>query len=151
LHSWGSLHETRPAFIKPFGRDVLTLTRRCPIGALPEALSRVRCGRMNTPPQGKTIAVMICEDHASLREGLRMLLEVEGDINVVGEAATGADAVARVLEQRPDVAVMDVSLVGMDGIEATRQLRAQLPSLPVLVLSASHELSTVKAAVDAGA
>jgi DNA-binding NarL/FixJ family response regulator len=106
---------------------------------------------MSTTQPEKRIAVVICEDHASLREGLRMLLEVEGDIHVIGEAATGSDAVVQVLEKRPDVAVMDVSLMGMDGIEATRQLHAQAPGLPVLVLSASHELSTVKAAVDAGA
>ena len=106
---------------------------------------------MSTLEPVKSIAVTICEDHASLREGLRMLLEVEGDITVVGEAATGSDAVSQILERRPDVVVMDVSLMGMDGIEATRQARAQAPGLPVLVLSASHELSTVKAAIEAGA
>jgi DNA-binding NarL/FixJ family response regulator len=101
--------------------------------------------------QPKQIAVVICEDHASLREGLRLLLETEGDINVIAEAATGAEAVERVTAAQPEVVLMDVQLMGMDGIEATRQLRAQMPGLPVVVLSASHELSTVKAAVDAGA
>jgi len=79
------------------------------------------------------------------------LLETEGDIGVVAEAATGSEAVERVLAARPDVVMMDVSLMGMDGIEATRQLHNQAPGLPVVMLSASHELSTVKAAVEAGA
>src|SRR5215468_3545205 len=106
---------------------------------------------MGATQPDKRIAVVICEDHASLREGLRMLLETDGDIQVSTEAATGAEAVERALAARPDVVLMDVSLVGMDGIEATRQLKMQAPGLPVLVLSASHELSTVRAAVDAGA
>lgn len=101
--------------------------------------------------QPNRISVVICEDHASLREGLRLLLESEGDINVIAEAATGAEAVERVTAARPEVVLMDVQLMGMDGIEATRQLHAHMPGLPVVVLSASHELSTVKAAVDAGA
>ena len=79
------------------------------------------------------------------------MLETEGDIGVVAEAATGSEAVERVLAARPDVVMMDVSLMGMDGIEATRQLHNQAPGLPVVMLSASHELSTVKAAVEAGA
>jgi DNA-binding NarL/FixJ family response regulator len=105
----------------------------------------------DTVPRNAAISVVICEDHASLREGLRLLLEREGDIGVVGEASTGAEAVERVLAAKPSVVLMDVSLMGMDGIEATRKLKSDTPSLPVLMLSASHELSTVKAAVDAGA
>jgi DNA-binding NarL/FixJ family response regulator len=108
-------------------------------------------GKNMVTPEPKQIAVVICEDHASLREGLRLLLETEGDINVIAEAATGAEAVEKVASFRPEVVLMDVQLMGMDGIEATRQLHTQMPGVPVVVLSASHELSTVKAAVDAGA
>src|SRR5215470_11955428 len=88
---------------------------------------KVRCVRMGATQPDKRIAVVICEDHASLREGLRMLLETDGDIQVATEAATGAEAVERALAARPDVVLMDVSLVGMDGIEATRKLKAQAP------------------------
>lgn len=94
---------------------------------------------------------MLAEDHRTLREGLKLLLETEGDIAVVAEAASGKEAVAGALEHKPDVVLMDVALVGLDGIEATRELRAQQPSTTVLMLSAHPELYVVRAALDAGA
>jgi DNA-binding NarL/FixJ family response regulator len=103
-----------------------------------------------TKTPGKII-VLVAEDHLTLREGLKMLLELEGDIEVGAEVEGGADAAQVALDKRPDVVLMDVALVGLDGIEATRRLRAQAPEIPVLMLSASPELHIVRAALDAGA
>lgn len=97
------------------------------------------------------IRVILAEDHRTLREGLKMLLEIEGDIEVIAQVESGREAVAAALEQRPEVIVMDVSLVGLDGIEATRQLRDQGCEVAVLMLSARPELHVVRAALDAGA
>lgn len=97
------------------------------------------------------IRVMLAEDHTTLREGLRLLLESEGDIQVVAEAGTGKDAVATAMRERPDVLLMDVALVGLDGIEATRQVRAENPNATVLMLSAHAELYVVRASLEAGA
>jgi DNA-binding NarL/FixJ family response regulator len=94
---------------------------------------------------------MLAEDHRALREGLRMLLEVDGDIRVVAESEGGQEVIATALAQRPDVILMDVALLGLDGIEATRQIHAAAPELSIVMLSAHLELHIVRAALDAGA
>jgi two-component system invasion response regulator UvrY len=81
------------------------------------------------------LRVLIADDHAVVREGLRNLL-AQADLDVVGEAAAGEDAVASVLASSPDVVVLDLSLPGMDGIEVARAIRAQQPTSVVLVLTA---------------
>ncbi len=101
--------------------------------------------------QAQKITVLVAEDHLTLREGLRMLLELEGDISVLTEVEGGLDAVAKALEMHPDVVLMDISLVGLDGIEATRRLHAQAPEIAVLILSANPELHVVRATLNAGA
>lgn len=97
------------------------------------------------------VRVILAEDHRALREGLKMLLEVDGDIQVVAEVDGGRDAVQATAQHAPDVVLMDVSLVGLDGIEATRQIQALGAPTNVLVLSARPELHVVRAALDAGA
>jgi DNA-binding NarL/FixJ family response regulator len=97
------------------------------------------------------IRVLLAEDHLTLREGLKMLLQVDGDIDVVGEVESGAEVINAAREHDARVVLMDVSLVGLDGIEATRKLRAELPNVHVLILSASPELHIVRATLDAGA
>ena len=94
---------------------------------------------------------MLAEDHRTLREGLKMLLEVDGDIEVVAEAESGREAVAVAQSSGADVVLMDVALVGLDGIEATRLLRAAAPRIATLMLSAHPELHVVRASLDAGA
>lgn len=81
------------------------------------------------------IRVVLAEDHAIVREGFRAILEAEPDIDVVGEAGTGQDAVQRVLEQSPDVLVVDLMLPGLNGLEVTWQVCKQAPSTRVVVLS----------------
>ena len=102
---------------------------------------------LHPPP----IRVMLADDHRALREGLRALLVLDGDIRVVAEAETGQEVVTGALAERPDVVLMDTALIGLDGIEAVRQIHAAAPTIAVVVLSAHHELHTVRAALDAGA
>lgn len=102
-------------------------------------------------PEVGTIRVIIAEDHAVVREGTRELLEREKDIEVVGEAADGADAVALVDRLHPDVAIVDISMPGMGGIEATQKIKALRPSTAVLILTAYDDDQYVFALLGAGA
>jgi DNA-binding NarL/FixJ family response regulator len=97
------------------------------------------------------IRVIIAEDHAVVREGTRQLLENESDMEVVGAAATGAEAVALVERVHPDVAIMDISMPEMGGIEATERIKASRPSTAVLILTAYDDDQYVFALLAAGA
>ena len=92
---------------------------------------------------------MIADDHAVVREGLRNLL-AQADFDVVAEAASGDEAVASAVATAPDVVVLDLSMPGLDGIEAARAIRAQQPATAVLVLTAFADRERVLAAVNAG-
>ncbi len=87
------------------------------------------------------LKVMLVEDHEVVREGLRMVLESTGDIVIVAEATTARDAVANATKARPDVIVMDVRLLEGNGIEATREIRSQLPRSRILMLRAPQDTS----------
>jgi DNA-binding NarL/FixJ family response regulator len=82
-----------------------------------------------------TVRVLLVDDQALLRSGFRMVLEEQDDIEVVGEAADGDEAVARAAELSPDVVLMDVRMPGSDGIDATRRIVDQLPEVRVLILT----------------
>jgi DNA-binding NarL/FixJ family response regulator len=97
------------------------------------------------------IRLIIAEDHAVVREGTRQLLEREADLEVVGEAADGAQAVALVERLRPDVAIMDISMPVMTGIEATRQIKASHPNTAILILTAYDDDQYIFALLEAGA
>jgi DNA-binding NarL/FixJ family response regulator len=98
-----------------------------------------------------SIRIVLADDHSVLRQGLRMLLESEPDIEVVGEADNGQAAVDEVLRLAPDVVLMDLSMPEMDGLAATERLRDQDEHVRVVILSGAEEESVVVAAVRAGA
>jgi two-component system response regulator NreC len=97
------------------------------------------------------ITVLIVDDHAVVREGLRMLLEDAPGLAVVGEAGDGAAALAAALRLRPRVVVTDYSMPPPDGIELTRQLRAALPETRTIVLSFHDDADIIREALAAGA
>lgn len=97
------------------------------------------------------IRVMICDDHALFRRGLIMVLDGEDDIEVVGEAEDGEEAVAKVTELVPDVVLMDVRMPMVDGIEATRRIAEQVPTTKILMLTVSDEEADLYEAIKAGA
>ncbi|RIK34773.1 MAG: DNA-binding response regulator [Chloroflexi bacterium] len=82
-----------------------------------------------------TIAIVLADDHGVVRAGLRLLLESQPDLKVVGEATNGRDALRAVAQLRPQVAVIDIAMPELNGIEATRQIRAEYPSTQVIILS----------------
>ena len=99
----------------------------------------------------KRITVLLAEDHSIVREGLRSLLELGGDFDVVGEASTGREAVDLARKLRPAVVVMDIAMPLLNGLEATRQVLKEFPGTKVLILSAHSDDAYVKNATDSGA
>jgi len=97
------------------------------------------------------IRVLLADDHVLVRQGTRELLEREGDIEVVAEAEDGQQAVQLTGELRPDVVIMDAAMAGLNGVEATRQIRACCPDTAVLILSAYDSDAFVFASLEAGA
>jgi DNA-binding NarL/FixJ family response regulator len=97
------------------------------------------------------ITVLLAEDHEIVRQGLRKLLETERDIEVVGEAATGRQAVTLARRLQPNVVVMDIAMPLLNGLEATRQVRAALPATKVLILSAHSDDAYVEEVTALGA
>lgn len=95
--------------------------------------------------------VIICDDQAIVRDGLEMLLKLERDIEVVGLAQDGAEAVEKVARTRPDLVLMDLKMPGLNGVEATRRIRAQYPETRVLVLTTFDDDEWVFDAIRAGA
>ncbi|MFM2078499.1 MAG: hypothetical protein RJA49_2389 [Actinomycetota bacterium] len=97
------------------------------------------------------IKVLVVDDHELVRHGLAMLLGGADDVDLVGLATDGAEALTLVAEHHPDVVLMDLSMPGMDGVEATRRISTSHPSSTVVVLSSFSERRTVLEAIDAGA
>lgn len=95
--------------------------------------------------------LLLAEDHALVREGLRNMLESEPDLEVVGEAANGLEALELCRELHPDLVLMDVRMPQMDGLEATRRIKAELPTTSVLVVTSNEDPEYLLDAVRAGA
>ncbi len=98
------------------------------------------------------ISVLLVDDHVVVRAGLRALLDSQPDIEVIGEAESGEDAVALAVERSPDLVMMDLALgAGIDGVEAIRRIRAARPEQPVLVFTTYDTDADVVRSLDAGA
>ena len=99
----------------------------------------------------RAIRVLLVDDHAMVRRGMRDFLDLHDDIEVVGEAVDGMDAVERSAELRPDVVVMDLMMDGIGGIEATRRIKSDFPDVNVLVLTMAADRAYLREAFGVGA
>jgi len=97
------------------------------------------------------IKILIADDHAVVREGTRRILEQEPDMEVVGEAGDGEEAVNLATSLKPDVAIIDIAMPKLDGIEATKRIKATWPSINVLILSAYDDDQFIFSLLEAGA
>ena len=97
------------------------------------------------------IKVLLADDHSIVRAGLRRIVEESGDMQVVAEADDGREAIELVKKTDPDVAVIDISMPGLDGLEVINQLQSRHPELPILVLTMHEEGQYVVRAIQAGA
>ena len=95
--------------------------------------------------------VLIADDHGIVRSGLRLLLEREPDIEVIGEASDGAEAREKAISERPDLAILDVKMPKLTGLQATREIREQAPEVAVLILSMHDDERYLFEALKAGA
>ena len=99
----------------------------------------------------KKIRVLVVDDHTIVRDGICALLDIAGDIEVVGQAANGGEALKMVKEQMPDVVLMDVAMPIMDGLEATRRIHREFPGIKVLILTQYDDKEYVFPVIEAGA
>ena len=97
------------------------------------------------------IKVLLADDHSIVREGLRKVLEDDNDIKVIAEAPDGETAFDKAMADHPDVAVIDISMPGMDGLEVVSRMAAYCPDIPVLILTMHEEEQYVIRAIEAGA
>jgi len=99
----------------------------------------------------KRITVLLADDHTIVREGFRKMLELEGDFTIVGEAQDGRQAVTLAKKLHPAVLLMDIAMPLLNGLEAARQVRKEVPATRVLILSAHSDSAYVQSALAAGA
>ena len=109
--------------------------------------------KTSIPPlyNGKVIRILLADDHALFRQGLKSLLEAEGDFKVIGEAKDGREALRHALEARPDVILMDIQMPSLDGVQATQEILKEWPQAKVIILTMYRQDAYVFEAVKAGA
>jgi PAS domain S-box-containing protein len=110
-----------------------------------------RQAQVARPTQRSRWRVLIVDDHAMVRQGLRSILETYADLEVIGEAANGIEAVESAVNYQPDVVVMDINLPGLNGIDATRRIKKEAPNSVVIGLSVHYSSQTEAALTEAGA
>ncbi len=98
-----------------------------------------------------TIKLILAEDHTLVREGIREMISGQPDMEILGEAANGAEAVELVGRLHPDVVLMDIAMPGVNGIEATRIIKKTFPNVSILILTAHYSQELIMAVVEAGA
>ncbi|HYG34367.1 MAG TPA: response regulator transcription factor [Clostridia bacterium] len=101
--------------------------------------------------KNRKLRILLADDHEIVRDGLRMLIDSQSDMRVVGEAANGKEALEKALELNPDVVVMDLSMPQLNGLQATEQLRSKLPEAKVVALTAHEDESYLSQLCKAGA
>ena len=114
----------------------------------------VQVGQGSTGEQengNQQIRVLLADDHALVREGTRRLLEAEGDVEVVAEAASGEEAIEAARRLRPNIAIIDIAMPGIGGIQATREIKIYCPETAILILSAYDDEPYLVALIEAGA
>src|SRR3972149_1292884 len=99
----------------------------------------------------KKIRVLIAEDHAVVREGIRLILQSQPDMEVIGEAADGREALEKARELHPDIVLMDIGMPEMNGLEATRQIKRSLPETQILALTVHEQGDYLFRMLEAGA
>jgi DNA-binding NarL/FixJ family response regulator len=100
---------------------------------------------------GNSLRILIADDHGIVRSGLRLLLDRQSDLEVVAEAEDGVDALEKAISERPDVAILDVAMPRMTGLQATHEIRKQAPEVQVLILSMHEDERYLFEALRAGA
>lgn len=103
------------------------------------------------PPRTTPIRVLLVDDHAMVRRGMRDFLSLHDDLEIVGEAADGAAAIEQAAALRPDVVVMDLLMPGVDGIDATARIKAANPDVEIVAITSFVEEARIVAALEAGA
>jgi DNA-binding NarL/FixJ family response regulator len=115
-------------------------------------MEAIALDQTTAPRQGsEPMRVIIADDHGIVRSGVRMLLERQADIQVVGEASDGAEARDMVIREKPDLAILDVKMPKLTGLQATREIREQVPEVAVLILSMYDDDRYLFEALKAGA
>jgi signal transduction histidine kinase len=131
----------------------LGLPLKQPMTAPPRVAATMPAGPHITPMERASTRqrVLLVDDHAMVRQGLRKILEDYSDLTVIGEAANGAEAVSMAAQLQPDIVLMDINMPEMDGIEATKQIKAGQPATIVIGLSVNNSLQIQEAMKQAGA
>jgi len=106
---------------------------------------------MKPTPESKKIRILVADDHEIVRHGVRNLLESEPDLEVIAEATDGRDAVVLCAKKNPDIAILDLGMPGLNGMEATRQIRKQSPTTKILIFTMHETERLVQEVFQAGA